>query len=333
MSWLNIATSRRMAIALGTPLCALVLAGQAGGQLQTGVLTGQILSLDGSAAVGIRVGAMALPDPNVPVAKGSVVVSLAETDSAGRYRLGNIPPGRYFVVAGLMEAPTYYPGAQAAAGASVVLVAAGATVSDLDFALVRSPGVTVRGRITGLGNISPAVVRTLDIFLNRTDPRAALRTVIEADGSFEFQKVGPGTYRLTVLPDTNPAAVRTIVVENADVTGIEVPGPLMISGRVVIEGEGSLPINQNDPASQMSGLLFNARGSVGGAVGVVWADGTFAIPVVSGRDYRISFSRVPAGYQVKSMSYGNVDLLKESIRIDRPVSQEIQVTLRREARE
>ena len=37
-------------------------------------------------------------------------VSLAETDSTGRYQLENVPPGRYYITAGRLDVLTYYPG-------------------------------------------------------------------------------------------------------------------------------------------------------------------------------------------------------------------------------
>ena len=40
----------------------------------------------------------------------SSMVSIAETDAAGRYRLTNIPAGKYFIVAGRLDQLTYFPG-------------------------------------------------------------------------------------------------------------------------------------------------------------------------------------------------------------------------------
>src|SRR5688572_27464981 len=96
-------------VLLVVALCvASVAAAQVG--IPNGTITGQVLARDGQPAVGVRVSAMAVPDPGMPATGGTALVSLGMTDSAGRYRLESIPPGRYYVVAGFVDGPTYYPG-------------------------------------------------------------------------------------------------------------------------------------------------------------------------------------------------------------------------------
>jgi len=89
---------------ISTLLIALVLL-QRPGALQpgTGIVAGSVQMEGAGAAAGVRVGAMAIDDP-------SSMVSVAETDAAGQYRLTNIPAGKYFIVAGKLDNLTYYPG-------------------------------------------------------------------------------------------------------------------------------------------------------------------------------------------------------------------------------
>jgi hypothetical protein len=63
-------------------------------------------------------------------------VSITQTDASGRYVLENVSPGRYYVVAGLVSFPTYYPGTADISRASVVTVGAGAALSSYDFTTV-----------------------------------------------------------------------------------------------------------------------------------------------------------------------------------------------------
>ena len=63
------------------------------------------------------------------------MVSLVATDEAGRYRLENIPPGRYYVTAGRVDFPTYFPGALDMSNGTIVSVTSKATISDLNFSL------------------------------------------------------------------------------------------------------------------------------------------------------------------------------------------------------
>src|SRR5262245_25457076 len=77
---------------------------------QTGVVTGTVRTLEGRPAIRIRVAAMARPETATDLAGGSALASVSETDDEGRYRLENIPPGQYYILAGRIDQPTFYPG-------------------------------------------------------------------------------------------------------------------------------------------------------------------------------------------------------------------------------
>lgn len=113
---------------------------------QMGAVTGR-LTRNGKPAAGVRVTAMAIPEPGVRVSDAASFASIALTDSDGRYRLENIPPGRYYVTAGFLDIPTYYPGVASIDSAKAVIVEAGATAGLIDFTTASSVGVTVSGRV------------------------------------------------------------------------------------------------------------------------------------------------------------------------------------------
>ena len=85
-------------------------------QGQGGTVAGVLRNASGVPAAGVRVSAMAQPDSAQELSSAAALVSIAETDEAGRYRLENVPPGRYYIVAGRVDFPTYYPGAQEMTG-------------------------------------------------------------------------------------------------------------------------------------------------------------------------------------------------------------------------
>src|SRR5262245_4146207 len=118
-----------------TGLAFLLIPSAVLAQRNGGVVTGQIRLPDGSPATGIRVSAMSANDAT----KDAVVFleSLAETDPSGSYRLSGISPGRYYIVAGALDAPTYYPGTDSASDARVLEIADGSTVGSVNFIVHR----------------------------------------------------------------------------------------------------------------------------------------------------------------------------------------------------
>lgn len=90
-------------------------------QTDGGSIGGRITSTDGKAAAGVRVAAMADAEPNAG-ASGSVLAGISQTDASGNYRLENVSPGRYYITAGFVNAPTYFPSSSTRAGATVVTI-------------------------------------------------------------------------------------------------------------------------------------------------------------------------------------------------------------------
>ncbi len=69
--------------------------------VSAGRVSGQIRLADGSAAFGVRVSAMA-----VGGGLSSTLVRITTSDASGRYTLEDVPPGRYYITAGLAVRPT-----------------------------------------------------------------------------------------------------------------------------------------------------------------------------------------------------------------------------------
>jgi hypothetical protein len=130
-------------------LLAMLLLGVA--QLAPGKsVTGTVRLPGGGPAAGVRVAAMPTNEP-------SVLVSLALTDTNGKYVLEDVPPGRYFIAAGSVAFPTYYPGTFEQSAARVVSITQdGAAFSGIDFALRPNPS----GAIVVNNNTSALAVVT-----------------------------------------------------------------------------------------------------------------------------------------------------------------------------
>jgi len=125
---------------------------------QGGTVSGVLRTATGAPAAGVRVAALARPEALQDLASSSSFAGLVETDAQGRYRIENISPGRYYVVAGRVDVPTYYPGTLQATDGTVVLITPGITVSSIDFVLNNaSAGRALDSR--GSGWVIPLQVR------------------------------------------------------------------------------------------------------------------------------------------------------------------------------
>jgi len=146
-----------------------------------GVVTGTLRSTDGGPAARVRVGVMAVPEPGRGVKGAGTLVSQVETDEAGRFRFEDVPPGRYYIVAGRLQTPTFYPGVREFGSAKTVEVVAKATVRDIDFAVVALSTdvdptasltvVRVTGRIVLKNNVNAAMPPNIT-FQSHPDPSA-----------------------------------------------------------------------------------------------------------------------------------------------------------------
>jgi hypothetical protein len=112
------------------PAVALTRQGVPPSPSQTGSVTGILRMPDGTPAAGVRITALRAEAVNDAV---RAMASLTQTDSTGRYTLQNVPAGRYYITAGRVDLPTYYPGTIEVAKGTVVSITSAAVVSDIDF--------------------------------------------------------------------------------------------------------------------------------------------------------------------------------------------------------
>jgi len=108
---------------------------------------------------------MAPPGPGRGAPRGAGTLEIqGKTDAAGKYQLGDVPAGRYYVVAGRLEAPTFYPGVLGFPAAKMIDVRARETVRDINFE-VDSPLLPGRG-----GSPRPAATAAPAVSLPPTPP-------------------------------------------------------------------------------------------------------------------------------------------------------------------
>jgi hypothetical protein len=271
-----------------------------------GAVVGQVLGLEGKPAANVRVAVSRVWNAPNGVAPAPFPSYVSTTDKAGRYRMTGIDPGRYYLLAGRVDDPTYYPGTQESLHASILTVAANSSAERLDFQLVIHPGATISGRVDvdwGEDRRSIGLMRFEPSFL-RED------VAVESDGSFVFRGIPPGSYKLNVYPSGLFWDDSAIEVKDKRITGIrrEAFPIASIRGSVEVVGTETLPI---------VGLEVRV-GSRKIRTGVGW-DRTSRQPYINlpQGEVRISKVDLPGEYRIESFTYGKADLLKDRIRVSR----------------
>ena len=190
-----------------------------------GLVSGTIKLPSGAPAAGIRVWAMTVQAVNTPANEASVFVSITQTDGSGRYRLENIPPGRYYVAAGAVLAPDYYPGTPNLDTATVVTLRDGTVLTRHDFSLVPSSlhAVKVSGKVVNIARewtVSTLIVR----LISSATGGPTMESAVNADRSFAFADVPVGTYRtwLNGLIAGGAGILPAVVVGSSDVANVTI---------------------------------------------------------------------------------------------------------------
>jgi hypothetical protein len=216
-------------------------------------------------------------------------VSAGFSDAEGRFRLGNIPPGRFYIVAGALGQATYYPGSADRTGATVVTVERGSTMT-LDFKLV----IAVGGRVAGRIEPPPAPGSNEIAVLSGVKLEEVIETPVRPDGTFEFGHLPHDTYLLNIAP--TPPGLNSLAFRLADedVTSLRFARPetRLVSGRVVVD-RGPLPI----------GRLAFATDQTYEPVEIA-PDGSFSVRLQPAR-HRVEVTGMPVGYNLSSVRVGS----------------------------
>ena len=260
------------------------------------VASGQVRLANGSPVAAIRVAAVPAPPPNIRPSDGQnyyavqTPARVALTDEQGRYRLANLPAGRYFIVAGVIGQATFYPATTDLEDATVVTIAAGVSVDALDVTLRTAPGGRVTGRVNPPSSGGPPELAVLSgLRLGEL-----LEVPVRPDGTFDFGRVGRGDYLVSLYPP--PPGLRSLPFRlgDDDLSSLRFERPALrtVSGRVVSE-KGPIPatiVGFETPES-----LVNAA---------INPDGTFTARLQPAT-HRVELGGLPVGYSVSTVRVGS----------------------------
>ena len=271
---------------------------QAATPARPGVVTGQLQTREGAPAAAIRISALPAPPPNILPSDGQNYYSTTApagttlSDAQGRYRLVNLAPGRYFIVASVFGYPTFYPSGTNADRATVITVGADKPSEGVNFSVELPPGGRVSGRLD-----SPSAPGMQEkAVLSGVALGELLESPIAADGSFTFGHLPKGSYLLSLFPALPGMPSRAFRVEESDVR-VDLVRPTLrsVSGRIVVQN-GPIPYGW---------LGFETTSSYETAH--IDPDGTFRTQLQPAR-HKVELAGMPGGYSLSSVRMGNQDL-------------------------
>ena len=281
---------------------ALLLLLQTATAARPGVVTGQLQTKDGKSASRIRITAVPAPPPNIRPSDGqnyyatdfNLPASTALTDAQGRYRLANLAPGRYFIVARVFGYATYYPATTDADEATVVTVGANSPVDGNNFTVLLPPGGTVSGRVS----TPPAPNSQEKAILSGIALGELLETPVGSDGTFTFGHLPKGSYLLSLFPTPPGMPSRPFQVGESD-TRIDLDRPTLrtVSGRIVAAPD------------VLRRVLIGFATDRSYVTATTKADGSFSAQVQPA-GHVIELGGLPPGYSLASVKLGSQDLTR-----------------------
>ncbi|MEO5898106.1 MAG: carboxypeptidase-like regulatory domain-containing protein [Vicinamibacterales bacterium] len=220
---------------------------------RTGAIVGRITDRNGQGLLSVEVQALRRDDFRGHVTLMPDYASRASTNDLGQFRLFNLTPGEYFVVAvpvhSARDLPTtrrsgfvmtYYPGTQALMDARLVVVRTGKDITNVSFSLASGPLAkvvidAVDSRGLPLGREASA---TLNLVSNVHLPSSMRQTSLQEGGQLVFADVPAGHYYLVVSTShrQEEAAYVDVIVDGDITLNVQTNSGGTVSGRFVVQG-------------------------------------------------------------------------------------------------
>ena len=272
------------------------------------------------------------------------------SNDLGEYRVPNLLPGKYFLSAesrfrmGTSELPaipgkadirqvrTFFPDATSIDQAAPISVQVGQTLTGMDIRLRTLPTYHVRGAISGA--LSRTNLQGLGVGISPKDSELMFffgGASVTKKGTFDLGSVPSGSYMLTIYQETGDFHVvgRTPVeVSGADVNNavINVLPAGMLRGRIQIE---TAP---NGEAANLASVRLELQ-PAGQDIGYGWAnttvkqDGSFSLDEVDPGKYDLRLWPLPEGTYIKSVQFGQQEMVGKEFDFTQGVSGELLITL------
>ncbi len=255
-----------------------------------------------------------------------------QTDDRGEFRVPDLRPGPYFVVAtpqrtGASESPvigtasgeprealvqTYYPGTDDPAAAARLDVRPGVETRTL-IRLQKTRVFRVEGTVLRGDSGTAVTDGTLIVFSrgsHASHQPVSTYGIRDDEGRFLLTDLHPGTYRVAVVPKGSADRLEgTLTVGQADLTGLALrvdPGP-RIPVRVQVEGDTSVAGATVYVASQEDAL------SAADTEQITGANPNPTLKNLPPGRYWLAVSKLPDGFYLKEARFGQQDVLESGL--------------------
>lgn len=231
----------------------------------------------------------------------------------------------------------YYPG-MPLESAKVIHLGDGQALEGMNITVTKSGTSRVRGTVTNnaTGKRIAAAQVSLQPIGSSPDSNWS-RSFSSKNGSFDIRAVLPGKYFLNAVEvgTDRPLAGRIAVeIRNGETAtfDVRVSPAIDLQGRIVLEEETATAPNfsplfvslvPNSPEA-VDGTLSRTRKVLPSSMASVKPDGTFIIPAVMPWDYRVHVTGITGAY-VKSVRYGDVDVLANGLRVGGSTPQPVEI--------
>jgi protocatechuate 3,4-dioxygenase beta subunit len=308
------------------------------------VIAGRITDEDGEPLSGVAVLAMVRAKADFGIAGGTgsqkqlIPIGRAVTNDLGDYRLFGLRPGSYFLVADDVGEdavwsviagdpggspvrrypPTFYPGTALATQAEQVQVKA-TEESRIDFTLQPMKLFDIRGKVVTAGGAATGAS-----WIMLTQPESVLQKFtgqhyasIDSEGAFTITAVAPGSYELVANSNDRErqmSARQKIEITDHDLSDVHV----VLTKGVTVSGRIATDDGQPLPRSAAQYVLLSNRNNEWSANSgdQVKADGTFSISGIRPGEFRVQVFRLPDGWYMKSIRFGDQDVTDAPLKIE-----------------
>jgi hypothetical protein len=237
---------------------------------------------------------------------------------------------------GEADAPVYYPGVADPAAATPVALRSAADITGVDFTLTRVRTRGVRGIVIDGATGQPARNAAVVLVPRTASIAGPARALPSYDGTFNLQNVLPGSYyAFATLRSNNPDTgfVTTsggrvpVEVGATDVNGLTIVLSVVrqLAGEVLVEGLRDRGNDYHHPVvimkSQIPVPAFRDM------FASFRNEEQFTIDNLIEGDYQVELTDMPVGAYVKSMRFGGIDVLNDSLRFDSRSTDRLQIVL------